>query len=280
MRIPQLSERVKEAPAHALRAVFAGIGQLLLVTDRLKNRPAQQDQVPRPREPEAVGQAAQAPAAKPATGAPATSPAPAAPGPAASAPADTPAPSAPAGTAAGDRAAQQDGAAAGEATEATTKPGSQAPEAGKPVTGKEKRRSPGQTGNVRLLPDDTETPVAETLDGTPAAETPAGKPVTADAPATETPVAGTPAPEAPAAGAPTAEAPAPREAAAPAASAGTEPPIPNYEQLSLASLRARLRGLTIVQVRELIDYEREHAGRQDVIAMYERRVTKLESPEG
>ena len=30
MRVPQVSERVKEAPAQALRAMFAGIGQLLV----------------------------------------------------------------------------------------------------------------------------------------------------------------------------------------------------------------------------------------------------------
>ena len=29
MRIPQVTDRIKEAPARALRAVFAGIGQLL-----------------------------------------------------------------------------------------------------------------------------------------------------------------------------------------------------------------------------------------------------------
>jgi hypothetical protein len=73
---------------------------------------------------------------------------------------------------------------------------------------------------------------------------------------------------------------APREAAVPAAPASAGPPISNYEQLSIASLRARLRGLTLVQVRELIEYERAHSGRQDVLAMYERRVAKLESPEG
>jgi hypothetical protein len=98
--------------------------------------------------------------------------------------------------------------------------------------------------------------------------------VTAAAPAVETAAA-----ETPAAGTPAAETAPPREPAA-AAPAGAEPPIPNYEQLSIASLRARLRGLTLVQVRELIIYERGHAGRQDVIAMYERRVAKLESPEG
>ena len=58
------------------------------------------------------------------------------------------------------------------------------------------------------------------------------------------------------------------------------PPIANYEQLTIASLRARLRGLTIAQVRELIVYERAHADRPDVISMFERRVTKLETAEG
>ena len=52
----------------------------------------------------------------------------------------------------------------------------------------------------------------------------------------------------------------------------------NYEQLTIASLRARLRGLTIVQVRGLIGYERAHGNRPDVIAMFERRVAKLEAP--
>jgi hypothetical protein len=68
---------------------------------------------------------------------------------------------------------------------------------------------------------------------------------------------------------------------APAATpAGAEPPIANYDQLTIASLRARLRGLTLVQVRELIVYEQANAARPEVIAMYERRVAKLEAPEG
>ena len=51
MRVPQVSERIKEAPARALRGVFAGIGQLLLITDKLRNKtPAGQD-VPRARVP-------------------------------------------------------------------------------------------------------------------------------------------------------------------------------------------------------------------------------------
>ena len=39
MRVPQLNERVKEAPAHALRAVFGGIGSLLSVGDKIRNKP-------------------------------------------------------------------------------------------------------------------------------------------------------------------------------------------------------------------------------------------------
>ena len=58
------------------------------------------------------------------------------------------------------------------------------------------------------------------------------------------------------------------------------PPIANYGELSIASLRARLRGLTVVQVREVTAYERANANRPEVIAMFERRMAKLEAPEG
>ncbi len=51
MRVPQVSERIKEAPAQALRGVFAGIGQLLLITDKLRNKASHQD-VPRAGRPE------------------------------------------------------------------------------------------------------------------------------------------------------------------------------------------------------------------------------------
>jgi len=53
--------------------------------------------------------------------------------------------------------------------------------------------------------------------------------------------------------------------------------LPNYDELSIASLRARLRSLDVAQVRQLADYERAHAGRADVIAMFERRIVKLEA---
>jgi 3-deoxy-D-arabino-heptulosonate 7-phosphate (DAHP) synthase len=56
-------------------------------------------------------------------------------------------------------------------------------------------------------------------------------------------------------------------------------PVPNYDELTLASLRARLRGLDATQLRVMIDYERANAGREAVLTMFERRVAKLESGE-
>jgi hypothetical protein len=62
--------------------------------------------------------------------------------------------------------------------------------------------------------------------------------------------------------------------------AGVPPPIPNYDDLSVASLRARLRGLDADGVRALLAYERTHAGREPVITMFERRLDKLADSSG
>jgi hypothetical protein len=77
---------------------------------------------------------------------------------------------------------------------------------------------------------------------------------------------------APAVGAPAAGRAKRAEAAAPAAVA----PLPNYDELSIASLRARLRNLDPAELRQLVGYEQAHADRADVIAMFERRIAKLE----
>src|SRR5262249_55299291 len=58
---------------------------------------------------------------------------------------------------------------------------------------------------------------------------------------------------------------------------GGEAPLPGYDGLSLASLRARLRNLDVTQVRQLAEYERAHAARDDVLTMFERRIAKLEA---
>ena len=57
--------------------------------------------------------------------------------------------------------------------------------------------------------------------------------------------------------------------------AGAAPPIPNYDQLTVPSLRARLRGLDADGVQALLDYEKAHEGRPAVITMFERRLIKL-----
>ena len=62
-------------------------------------------------------------------------------------------------------------------------------------------------------------------------------------------------------------------AAEPAAAA----PLPNYDELSVASLRARLRNLDVAQVRQCAEYERAHAARAEVLTMFERRIAKLEA---
>jgi hypothetical protein len=172
---------MKEAPAHALRAVFAGIGQVLLVADRIKNRATDGDGTP--------------PAA--------------APEPPAAASATAPADAAPSGTA----------------------------------------------------PSGTAPAAASAAPDAPAA---AAKAPTARAAAAKPPAA--------------AKAPA-AAPAVPAGPAAGDLPLPNYDELSVPSLRARMRSLTPAQLRGLVDYERAHEGRDGVLAMLERRIAKIEGGE-
>ncbi|GAB3687266.1 hypothetical protein [Nocardiopsis oceani] len=53
--------------------------------------------------------------------------------------------------------------------------------------------------------------------------------------------------------------------------------VPTYDELTLPSIRARLRKLTIDQVRDLRSYEVAHEGRPEFIKMYDNRIAKLES---
>ena len=180
MRVPQVSDRIKEAPAQALRGVFAGIGQVLLVADRIRNKTPAGQQVPQTRAPEPSQTRAD----------PAT---PAAPVP--RAPSTLTAPTAPAGPV--------------------------APSAGR-VT---KTRDLDKTGNVRLLTSE--------------------------------------------------EAGVGQRATAADATQQSGAPLPNYDELSIASLRARLRNLGLAQVKQLAAYEKTHAARTDVMTMFERRIAKL-----
>jgi len=234
MRVPQLSERIKEVPAQALRGVFAGIGQLLLITDKLRNKTPADAGPPRARTPERSEPVAAAAVSKPAVSPEkATQPAPAQP--AGAKPSSVK--SAPSKPDTGQAAAAKAATAKATRTEAPKTP---------------RTRDFDKTGNVRLL-DDAEASAATSATSVSPA------PAETAAPVTPAPVS-----------------------AAPAPAAGSEPedsgpPLPNYDELSVASLRARLRNLDVAQVRRLAEYERAHAARADVITMFERRIAKLEA---
>ena len=66
------------------------------------------------------------------------------------------------------------------------------------------------------------------------------------------------------------------ESAAPAVSQPSLP-VANYDSLSLASIRARLRSLDVGQLKILLDYEAVNAERPEVLGMFERRIEKLEA---
>jgi hypothetical protein len=251
MRVPPVSERVKEAPAQALRAVFAGIGQLLLVTDRIRNRAAGQDDVPHPRQPEdetaTAETAAQADAA-----------------------------------AAAETAAAAEAAAPAETAQAEAAPAETMVDESPKAEPQGEQRVP-RTGNVRLL---TEADAAESTEAADAAaetvlEAPAAKktPKPAAAKAAPKATAAKAAPKAPPAKAAPEATAAGAVPEAPASAAAAGEPLPSYSELSIASIRARLRNLSVDQVRELVVYEKAHAARADFITTFERRIIKLESEE-
>ncbi len=249
MRVPQVSERIKEVPAQALRGVFAGIGQLLLVTDKLRNKAPAAGGVPKTRAPESSE------------------------------------------TVAGKGASQT---------------ADQREEAAAPVQAEPVRAEPLQAEPVQAEPLQAEPLQAEPVQAEPLQ----AEPLQAEPVRTE-PVSVEPAP-AQAEASKAAKAPVPaqardfdrtgnvrllgdeEEAAVSAAASARDAasgdtataegdledavaPLPNYDGLSVASLRARLRNFDIAQVRQMAEYERAHAARAEVIGMFERRISKLEA---
>jgi len=67
----------------------------------------------------------------------------------------------------------------------------------------------------------------------------------------------------------------PAKPAVQAEPAAAAPPLPGYDDLSLPSLRARMRVLDAATLRALLAYEKAHAHRDDVITMFERRLAKI-----
>lgn len=69
--------------------------------------------------------------------------------------------------------------------------------------------------------------------------------------------------------------PVPGEAAERAPSG--EPPVPGWDELTLGSIRARLRRLSEQDLVALHRYEESHAARPDVLSMLQNRLTKVRS---
>jgi hypothetical protein len=227
MRVPQVSERVKEAPAQALRAMFAGIGQLLAASDKLRGKSAT-DEAP-----------AEAKAAAPKTVTPET------------------------------------------VTPETVTPETVTPETVTPETVTPETVSP-ETVTPETVTPETVTPETVTPE-TVTPETATPKTVTPETvtPETVTPETVTPETVTPETVTPETSGgghvklvPGDAAPAAPAAPAG-ELPVANYDDLTIASLRARLRNLSADQLAQLVDYEKSHANRADVVQMFERRIAKL-----
>jgi len=225
MPIPQVNDRIKEAPVVVLRAVFAGIGQILLTADKVRARATEQVWTP--------DRAQERPPAPPRNGAMRTEPA-----------------------GAGHSAVREAQATQGPVTTKTI-PTAKAASATKtgPAT---KTLRPAKAG-----PAATAVPPAkdaETAKATPAAKTARAAKTTPDTKATRAAKAAK-------------TVPAPR--AAEAEPAPQAPPLPGYDDLSIASLRARLRVLDAPAIEAMLAYEKEHARREPVITMLERRLAKI-----
>jgi len=183
MPIPQVNDRIKEAPAVMLRAVFAGVGQLLLAADKIRARAAE-------------------------TGWP------------------------PVRTATLGQTRAQSRWHTLDGTRSDTVP-----------LARERTNSHHHPAQRPSVPDPgraTAGPAAATAGPAAAAAGPAA--------ATEEPRLPT-----------------------------DTPPLPGYDDLSLPSLRAKMRVLDAATLRAMLDYEKGHAHRDDVISMFERRLTKIAS---
>jgi hypothetical protein len=165
--------------------------------------------------------------------------------PAAKAPADTEAPAAATTPAPEEAAAAKDTATPETVVAETTAADSAAPEAAAPAS---------VAGPETVV---AEAPVEP--EASPAAETVAPEAV---APETAEPAAST-HPETAAA-----EVPA-------AASPSGALPLANYDELTVASLRARLRNLSNGDLNQLMTYEQAHQNRPEVIKMFQNRLIKM-----
>ncbi len=59
--------------------------------------------------------------------------------------------------------------------------------------------------------------------------------------------------------------------------AATPSVLPNYDEMSLAQLRARLRGLSLTQLTELLEYEHLHQDRPAFVTLLSNRISTVRS---
>ncbi|MDH2428857.1 hypothetical protein [Sphaerisporangium sp. TRM90804] len=286
----ELKEKAKDLPLNVLQTALTGVGQALMLSDRIRTGvkrllsdeekgpfPADQGEA-RPVAQVVVEEPEQKPARRepvifaPRPSAPEQSRNGAAPTPAPAAEAAPAAPPAPAKPARAPRPA----AAAKPAATSSAKPATSSAEPAAETTAGPTPAKPAAKASAEpVAPEAAPKPRAarkpKAAPGSPA--TPAdAAPKPARKPRAAKPAGATPA--APAGGA---------SATAGSTAAGTSPalsePMPGYSELSMASLRARLRGKSAEQIRALLEYERENAARDDIVQMYTKRLAKLEAGE-
>jgi hypothetical protein len=299
MPLPQVNDRLKEIPAQALRTLFATVGQLLLVADRFRARAAEQ-----------LSGSDESTATRPADQAPAEAPPVTPPAPRTASAQDAES----ARWRSLDKTGnvrllhgneEQDAEDLdASVTPSATGPSSSAAAFSEPVAPTpEPVPAPAEytpTEPVPAVPTPAEPQPAEPQPADPAVPEPAdlAVPQPADPAVPDAADLAVPQPAEPAVpDAADLAIPEPADPAVPDAAdlapveppaetapdgpttaeppAGAAPPIPNYDQLTVPSLRARLRGLDADGVQVLLDYEKAHEGRPAVITMFERRLIKL-----
>jgi hypothetical protein len=173
------------------------------------------------------------------------------------------------GKSAGDNAPEQAAAAPKTAVAETTAPAQAAPETAVAET------AVAETETDKAEAAAPETAVAETAaPETAVAETAAPETAVAETAAPETAVAETAAPETAVAE----ETPAAADTKDAAASVGAaDLPLADYDTLTIAQVRARLRNLTVLQLERLVEFEKANAGRADYVAAFENRIAKVKS---
>jgi len=261
---PDATGETRLSPVRALRSVFSGVGQLLQAADRFREEEAERLQAE-----------AQATAAPPPDG-----------GPLEEEPespkllkitgnSEQPRTGSKAAKASKSANAAKPAKVSANGTKRADK------KSGRPAPQESRFRSLDSTGNVRILTDQDKADLAEDeMDRSQLIRptirlTEIASPTGYQLPSYQTPSYTTPSYTTPAY--PRYEPPDYFSSSPQSAPAAL--PIEDYDGLSIASLRARLRTLDPAQLRELVDYETSHADRADVVTMFENRITKLESAE-